>query len=335
MPKISSRILTTTSFLFIVSMLVVVGGCSGSAGSNENLTAYASIPPHAYLASAIGGDRIDVAVLVDSSQDPHTFSPTPSQMTKLSRARLYFMAGMPFEHSMKQKLTSIADSVVIVDLLDVVPGTHASTEDSHAHHDHSGHGHGDHQHGHHQEIHSDHADQTSHGHSHGGRDPHAWLDPRLATLQAKAIRDALINADPEGSSVYKENYTALAAQLDTLHQMIADTLAPLKGSLFLVFHPAFSYFSDAYGLEMVAIEYEGKEPSAKHMARVISLSTDKKTRGVFHQPQYAGKAVNTVANQLEASTVMLDPLATDYSANLLQMAVRIRETLMSGEESGE
>ena len=78
----------------------------------------------------------------------------------------------------------------------------------------------------------------------GAVDPHTWLDPRLAKIQAKTIADTLIQIDPDHGAIYEENLKKFQADLDKMDDKLRSSLAPVKGKSFFVFHPAFGYFGD-------------------------------------------------------------------------------------------
>ena len=113
---------------------------------------------------------------------------------------------------------------------------------------HKGHGHESHGHG--------------HSHDADGLDPHTWLNPLIAKIQAATIATTLIQIDPAHRAIYEENLKKFEVDLDNINTELINSLAPIRGKSFFVFHPAFGYFADAYGLKQVAVEVEGKKPTA-------------------------------------------------------------------------
>lgn len=108
-----------------------------------------------------------------------------------------------------------------------------------------------------------------------------------------------------------------------LDSELTTTLEPIAGSAFFVFHPAWGYFADAYGLEQVAIESEGKEPSEAELTRLARLARQRGIRTVFVQPQISGSAARAVAHAVGAELEVLDPLERDVAANLRRVATRL------------
>jgi zinc transport system substrate-binding protein len=285
--------------------LIVVQPFSASAGGQKSSeqgepTAFVSIGPQRYLVQSIAGSRLRVEVLVQPGQDPHTFEPTPKQMTQLSRGKLYFSIGVAFEQSLIPRIRSSNPQLKIVD-------TQAGIEL--------------------REIEA--GDHEGEDHDEHGLDPHTWLSPVLAKRQARTIRDALIEADPGGSGVYEAGYQSLAAELDSLDEEIAAVLASYRGQEIFVYHPAYGYFTDEYGLEQVAVETGGSEPSAQQLARLIERARQRQVRIIFVQPQFSRTGAGAVAEAIGGVVVPLDPLAEDYVENLREMARLIADALGS------
>jgi zinc transport system substrate-binding protein len=115
--------------------------------------------------------------------------------------------------------------------------------------------------------------------------------------------------------------------LDRLDARLRESLAPLKGRDFFVYHPAFGYFADAYGLRQIPVEIEGKEPTARQLARLIDRARAEGVRVIFVQPQFSAKSAQAIATAIGGSVIPLDDLAKDYLANLAAMAEKVRGAL--------
>lgn len=270
------------------------------SGEQGDPIAFVSIAPQRYLVQSIAGSRLQVEVLVQPGQDPHTYEPTPKQMAQLSRGELYFRIGVAFEQSLIPRILSSNPQMKIIDTQAGIELR--KIEDS----------------GYEGEVHDEH-----------GLDPHTWLSPLLAKHQGRTIRDALIEADPEGREVYEVGYQSLAAELDSLHEEIAKALAPYQGQEIFVYHPAYGYFTDEFGLRQVAVETGGSEPSAQQLARLIERARERHIRIVFVQPQFSRTGAEAIAEAIGGVVVPLDPLAEDYLKNLREMARKIIDALGS------
>jgi zinc transport system substrate-binding protein len=157
-------------------------------------------------------------------------------------------------------------------------------------------------------------------------DPHIWLAPPLAVLQARTITDELKQIDPAHEATYESNFRALQTDLEKVDKKIAGSLAPFKGKKFFVFHPAFGYFADTYGLQQVAVEVEGKEPLPKQLASLIQRAKKENVKTIFVQPQFSSKTAETLAKAIEGAVVTLDALAQDYLKNIETIAEKIESS---------
>lgn len=161
----------------------------------------------------------------------------------------------------------------------------------------------------------------------GGNDPHIWLSPRLVRIQAEHIYQGLVRVYPSNKDVYARNKEEFLKELDALDRELAETLVGVRGKKFMVFHPAWSYFARDYGLEEIAIEIEGKEPSASELATLIKTAIANNVKVVFVQPQFSAKSAQTIAGQIGGKVVFVDPLARDWAANLRSVAKSFAEGL--------
>ncbi|MBD3243390.1 MAG: ABC transporter substrate-binding protein, partial [Chitinivibrionales bacterium] len=178
----------------------------------------------------------------------------------------------------------------------------------------------------HDSHHEDDANHDGH-HHHTGKDPHIWLSPVLMKQQAETMADALALTDPDGAAVYKRNLETVLAELDSLDSHLDSVLAPYRGTELFVFHPAFGYFADQYGLHQKAVEIGGKEPSARGLARLIEEAREHKPRVIFVQPQFSQRSAQAVAEQVGCAVVPINPLPQDYFGEMRAMGAAVRDGL--------
>ncbi|WP_278758076.1 metal ABC transporter solute-binding protein, Zn/Mn family, partial [Alistipes putredinis] len=216
--------------------------------------------------------------------NPESFEPTPRQMIDLNRSQLIFNIGwIDFEQNM---LSKIEDRRKVIDLhrgIEPIAGScsHADAEKEHRH----------------------------------GVDPHIWTSPReLRTMADNAYR-AIHELYPD-STVYAVNYQCLADKLQALDDSVAERLKQSGVPYFMIYHPALTYYARAYGIEQVAIEQDGKEPSAKRLARLIEQARRDSIRVVFYQSQFPASTVEVIAEDIGAQSVRIDPLAEDVVGNI-------------------
>ncbi|MDZ7667696.1 MAG: zinc ABC transporter substrate-binding protein [Desulfotignum sp.] len=316
----------------ILSVLLVFLTGAG-LNAEEKLQVFVSIVPQKYFVEQITGDLAEVAVLVTPGKSPATYSPTPAQIKKLANSDVYFRIGSPFENGFMHKVTSIAPDTRVVDtrkgivLRKMEAHIHDDNhQDANAqdHHGEEGHAHGaDAGHDYHEEA----QEVNGHGDTDAGRDPHIWMSPMLAKQQAANMVDALVELAPEHEDRFRKNYDAFAQELDRLHERLKTLLAPLKGHNFFVFHPAFGYFADAYGLQQIPVETMGRSPKGKELSAIIKLAKQENARVIFVQPQFDQQAAQKIADAINGAVVSINPLAYDYLDNMVRMADTITTAL--------
>jgi zinc transport system substrate-binding protein len=289
----------------VLLLLSCTGESGDSPGTDGKVKAFVSLVPQAYFVERIGGEYVSVGVMVGPGQSPHSYDPTPRQIAALSRARIYFSAGVPFEDVMLKKIASANENIKIIDSRKGI----ALRELKGAHHD------------------EDDGKEDHLEHLEGELDPHFWLDPKLAKVMAKTICEALVKIDPGHADEYRANLDTLAGDLDSLDAKITKALAPLKGRKFYVFHPAFGYFGASYGLVQTAVETGGKEPGPKRLAALIGKAKADGVKVIFVQAQFSKKTAETIAKEIGGTVVPIDPLAKDYLKNLESMAEKISGAL--------
>ena len=323
------------SFLAIVAGLWI--GAHPVLGSEPKVGVVASILPVAYVAQELGGERVQVDVLVPPGASPHTFEPVPSDMVKLQRARLFLKVGAGLD-AFSDKLRRAGSGELETLTLVSVPGL-KPLEGGHDHHDH-GHGkkHDDHgheekhakkhdDHGHeekHAKKHDDHGHEEKHAkkhddHGHGehaeesgeGMDPHFWLDPiRIRDAVVPAVVEHLVEADPAGKEYYEKRGKDFQKRLTALDIQIRRELAKAKGRKYVAFHSAWPYFSERYNVEEVAVvqEFAGEEPTPREVAALVRDARAAGVRNILVEPQLSPRVAQTIASEFGGGTVMVDPL---------------------------
>ena len=282
--------------------LTLLAGIFSLPAYGTLLDIYVSIPPQKWLVEQLAGDRATIAILLEKSQDPHTFEPTPRKIAGLSEATLYFTIGMSFEKHLANKLEQADSDLKIIDSSRGIP--RRAIED----HDHA-------------------PSAQEHASSHGDPDPHIWLSPVNLMAIARNMTEAMAAADPANRDVYAQHLAILEQQLDDLQARIKAKLAGYEGSRFFVFHPAFGYFADAFNLHQVAVEIEGKSPSPKQLFKIVSQARSENIRVLFVQPQFDPNSARAVAQAIDGRMVALDPLAENVIVNIETMADAIVQSL--------
>lgn len=318
--------------IFLLMTMPVV--CSMAFGQSQpsdgKITVFTAIAPYAYFVGHIGGSDIKVETLVGPGKDPHSFEPTPSQISALRSARVYFKVGMPFEEKLVEKMSSLFPNLRIVDLTRGIELREMEAENEKFEHGGHSHKHVEKNHGHNSgktQSSSNKSQQEpvddDHDHDHGALDPHVWLSLKNVRIICSNITETLSEIVPSRAEEFKRNNEAFEGKLVELDSRIRATLTHMKGKNIYVYHPAFGYFADDYGLKQIAVEIEGKEPTARQLARLIDSAKKKDVRVIFVAPQFSKKGAETVAKGIGGVVVEIDPLARDYLSNMREMADRI------------
>jgi zinc transport system substrate-binding protein len=207
-----------------------------------------------------------------------------------------------FENGLVPKVKNLYPKLRLVDTTE---GVEFRDLEAHSHED---------EHGHDEGEHEEHGDDPE-----GGRDPHIWLGRDAAKSQAGYVRDVLAGIDPSGAAQYARNHDALVRDIDSMFDSLVQSLAPLKGKPVFVYHPAFGYFLDEFGIEQEAVEVGGKEPTQKTLAELIERAREHGAKVIFVQPQFSKSAAKTVADAIGGSVVEINSLDADWLANLKRM----------------
>ena len=301
-------------------------------GFAEPLRVFASVVPIQTFVKEIGGQHVDARAMVRPGFNPHTYDPTPQQITALADSVLYVRTGVPFEKAWMERIRSANPGMPVLDVRDGITlralEAHSHDEPGHdaEHHEESGH---DDARGT-EAAHDDHDERDAHAaeHDHGHeQDPHVWTSPPLVRHMVGLIRDTLSELAPVHAAEFARNHDAFVAELESLDHELHALLGPLPNRKFMVFHPAWGYFADTYGLTQVPIEREGKEPGARALAALIEQAKQEKIKVVFVQPQFDKRQARQVAQAIGGGVIAVDPLAADYVDNLRRVGREFAQAL--------
>ena len=273
-----------------------------AASNNGEIGIVVTLEPQAEFVEKVGGNRVDVTVMVPSGASPHTYEPSLSQMAALDKAKMYAKvgSGVEFELSWMNRLIKRNEEMLVVDCsqdVDLIEmdGAHEHTNEEE--------------------------------HTHQGMDPHIWMSPLNAMIMVSNICDGLIAVDPEDRIYYETNRDAYLDELTELDQDIENILSQLEKRTFMVYHPAFGYFAQEYDLIMLAVEEEGKEPSLAGLEKLIDQARDNDIKVLFVEPQFDQRNAEVIADEINAEVVQVDALAKNYVDNLRGLAYALVEAL--------
>jgi len=284
-----------------ICLIVVLFGILFSCSTqNAQNTVFVSILPQKYFVEKLAQDLVEIEVMVQPGANPATYEVTPKQMAKLADALLFFRIGVPFEKAWLPKIKQTNPNLKIVDtragikLRDMQTHLLADTKQHHASHT---------------------------------QDPHIWLSPLLVKKQAENIANELVKQFPNHKQKIQNNLSSFQNELQNLHEQIAIILKDLPNRKFLVFHPSWGYFAEEFDLTQIPIEMEGKSPNSKELAAIIDFANQHQIKTIFIQKQFNRAIAKSIAEQIGGTAVSIDPLAPNYSENLLQVAQQLRKAL--------
>jgi zinc transport system substrate-binding protein len=308
----------------LLALLLLTAGCAREPEEKgAPVTVAVSIAPQAYLVERIGAPHIKALTLVQPGQSPHSYQPSDSQVSRVMQSRVYLKMGVPFERGKWFK--AIEQSGKEIPVTDMREGISLRKIDAPCKEDHDAQ---DHAHCGDEACGEEHAHEgtdaySEEGHAHEGLDPHIWLAPALLKKQARTVARTLQELDPVHRGEFEANLATLLDDLDRLDEEIKEILAPFAGKSLFLYHPAWGYFCDAYAIEQVAIEFEGKEPSDEELTGLQKRLRSEDAKVIFVQPQIAGSSARAIAEVLDVEIRMLDPLVRDVIENLRTVAKTI------------
>jgi zinc transport system substrate-binding protein len=262
----------------------------------------ASIKPVHSLVSAIMAGVGEPTLLVRGAASPHTYALKPSDAAALESADLVFWTGHGMELFLADALDTLSTNAEIIELaeapgIELLPVREGGAFEAHADEAEAEH---DHKH--------EHAEED-HDHDHGEGDMHFWLDPENAKLMVAHIAATLAAADPENAAAYAANAQTEIAKLDALQAELTDTLAPVKDKPFVVFHDAYQYFENRFGLTLAGsiTVTPDTTPGAARIDELKSKIAELGATCVFSEPNFQPTIVNAIIEGSPAKAGVIDP----------------------------
>ena len=160
--------------------------------------------------------------------------------------------------------------------------------------------------------------------SHIGDDPHSWMSARNAIIMAHNIYEAVKRIDVKDSVFFRQRLDSLCNVIHATDKYIRQTTAQAHCKSFIIYHPALTYFASDYGLEQLALEEHGREPSAAELEQIISTARAKGVKTMFIQREFANRNVDIITNTIGARKVEINPLGYDWNKEMRRIAAEIR-----------
>jgi zinc transport system substrate-binding protein len=257
--------------------------------------------PLAEFAEKVGRVKASVSVMVPPGASPHTYEPTPGQLVKLSKAKLYVKVGSPIEFELVwlDRILSANKDIFVVDASYGIEFMNVVYKHNH--------------------------EQNEHHYI--GDDPHIWLSPKNAKIMVENIYNGFVSIGPDNKEYYSENKRSYLRELDELDLEIEILLADKINRRFMVYHPSWAYFTRDYNLEQIPIEKGGKEPTARSIQFLIEQARIQNIRVIFASPQFNTESAEVIAREIKGQVVLIDPLQKDYITNMKKIARVLSEVM--------
>lgn len=281
-------------YLYLIILCVVFAGCksnqqkAGMAESNAKPTVTVTIPPYQYFVDKIAEDKVDVNVMVSNGNNPETYEPYAQQMMELSKSALYLKVGsIGFEQTWMKKLQDNAPDMKVIDTsVGIKP---AKTPG-------------------------------------GNIDPHVWMSCSNARIIASNILKALCNLEPKNKAFFEKNYLSLLKIIDKRDSTIREGFKnhPEMVRKFVIYHPILTYFARDYQLEQLAIEEEGREPSAAQLKSLIERARKEKIKYCLIQAEFANRNTNTFIKESQTKAMNINPLQGEWNWAMQEAAAAVQ-----------
>lgn len=269
----------------IIFLFIFFVSCTSRNGT-ENIISV-SIPPLKYMVEKISGDRFKINILLPPGASPETYEISPKQVKDLAESRFLFITGLlSYEHVLKYKMPGINKKLVIGD---ISKGIKLINE------------------GHRHDRHTFH-----------GADPHIWLSPKTVKIIASNILNTLINNDPDFELYYRNGYQHLMEEIERADMVLRILFSGVKRKSFLIFHPALGYLARDYGLEQIALEFEGKTPPPAYIQKIVDIAGEKNIKAILIQKEFNIDNAKSMANEIGGEIIQIDPLAENWYEEIIK-----------------
>ena len=288
-------------FLYLIILCVILAGCKGTpqkqadsgktSGTEKpavTVTVTVTISPYKYFVDQIAKGKVDVNVMVSNGNNPETYEPYAQQMMELSKSALYLKVGsIGFEQTWMKKLQDNAPDMKVIDTsVGIKP---AKTPG-------------------------------------GNIDPHVWMSCSNARIIASNILKALSELEPKNKAFFEKNYLSLLSIIDKRDSIIKEGFNknPDLVRKFVIYHPILTYFARDYQLEQLAIEEEGREPSAAQLKSLIERARKEKIKFCLIQAEFANRNTTTFINESHTKPMDINPLEGDWNWAMQEAAAAVQ-----------
>ncbi|MGB8491566.1 MAG: zinc ABC transporter substrate-binding protein [Bacteroidales bacterium] len=280
---------------FYCIVLIVIMSCGRGRNDNRAAIITVSIPPFKYFVREIAGDKFDVNVMVPPGSNPHIYEPYPEQVNMLMKSSAYISNGyLGFEMTWLDRFYEMNRGMKKLSLGDGIEPMRGGD-------DHEGSG-------------------------KEAADPHYWVSPKSAFGMAERIRDFLTVLDRGDSLLFELNYKRFVKKIteaDSCARLLTTEGGPRS---FMIYHPNLAYLARDYGLEEIAVEYDGKEPSPARLKYLIDRAKAENLKVILVQREYDSRNARAIADETGSRVVIIDPLAEDWYRSTMNIIEVLKDS---------
>jgi len=246
-----------------------------------------SIGPEVEFVKAVGGDKVDVTLMMPPSADPHSYEPLPNQLSQVSNAKMYAEIGtsLEFETNYMDNIKAANPNMLIVNTskgINLIPNSAEGEANT--------------------------------------VDPHVWVDPKNAEIMVNNIYDGLVEVDPGDKEYFTKNRDNYIQQIKELDSNTTKLLKSKNGSYILIYHPSFGYYAKDYNMTQIGAMINDEEPSPQRIAMMIDIAKKYNIKTLYSEPQYNLNFMESIASQAGARVVTVNDLDENYLENMAKIA---------------
>lgn len=259
----------------LFALLFLLISCTQPVIEDSNkINVVVSFYPLEEFTKTIGGEKVNVVSLVPKGVEPHEWEPSPSDIVKITKAKIFIYNGAGLESWIEKILKNIDTTKTLI--VEASNGVDLISKSS---------------------------DTNS------IKDPHIWLDPNLVAMQARTITNALSKVDPSGAEFYNFNANNFISNLNFLDEKFRTKLSGCQKKEFITSHDAFGYLARSYHLSQFSVAGISSEidPTPKHLANLISIIKEKNIKVIFVESMINPKISKALAKDTSASIDVLNP----------------------------
>jgi len=258
--------------------------------SYAKLNIVVSIAPQQSYVEEIGKDLVNITLLAPIGTNPNFYEPKRSQMQAIQKADVYFTIGGNFEKAWLPKMKNQNKDMEIFNCSIGIERINMKSE-------------------------------KNSNNQNSRKDVHVWTTPKNIAIIGKNIYETLVRYDNKNKDQYKKNYKEFLEKVKDTDERIKNIFKDVqKDTKFMVYHPAWGYFSKEYHLEQVPIEIEGKEPKPRELQKIIEKGKKYQVKAILTQPEFSTKGAKVIAKELDIKVVKISPINPMWAENLIKLA---------------